>query len=59
MLFVCNRSQVFLNQGSKGRLVSYLKTQVCSCLFDLIVYVPSTIFQLCRGRSSWVEPVLR
>ena len=28
------------------------------CLFDLILYVPSTIFQLCRDRSSWVEPVL-
>ena len=26
-------------------------------LFDLILYVPSTIFQLCRDRSSWVEPV--
>ena len=28
------------------------------CLFDLIVYVPSTIFQLYRDGSSWVEPVL-
>ena len=27
-------------------------------LFDLILYVPSTIFQLNRDRSSWVEPVL-
>ena len=27
-------------------------------LFDLILYVPSTIFELCRDRSSWVEPVL-
>ena len=27
--------------------------------FDLILYVPSTIFQLCRDGSSWVEPVLR
>ena len=27
-------------------------------LFDLIHYVPSTIFQLNRDRSSWVEPVL-
>ena len=24
------------------------------CLFDLILYVPSTIFQLYRDRSSWV-----
>ena len=27
-------------------------------MFDLILYVPSTIFQLNRDRSSWVEPVL-
>ena len=27
-------------------------------LFDLILYVPSTIFQLYRDRSSLVEPVL-
>ena len=28
------------------------------CLFDLILNVPSTIFQLYREGSSWVEPVL-
>ena len=28
------------------------------CLFDLSLYVPSTIFQLYRDGSSWVEPVL-
>ena len=28
------------------------------CLFGLTLYVPSTIFQLCRDGSSWVEPVL-
>ena len=28
------------------------------CLFDLILYVPSKIFQLNRNGSSWVEPVL-
>ena len=27
-------------------------------LFDLILYVPSTIFQLNKDESSWVEPVL-
>ena len=31
--------------------------KVC-LLFDLILYVPSTIFQLNRDGSSWVEPVL-
>ena len=30
----------------------------CLFLFDFILYVPSTIFQLNRDRSSWVEPVL-
>ena len=29
-----------------------------SSLFDLVLYVPSTIFQICRDGSSWVEPVL-
>ena len=28
------------------------------CLFDLFLYVPSTIFQLNRDGSSRVEPVL-
>ena len=28
------------------------------CLFDLILYVPSTIFQLNKDGSSWVEQVL-
>ena len=32
--------------------------QIMICLFDLILYVPSTIFQLYRDGSYWVEPVL-
>ena len=28
------------------------------CLFDLSHYVPSTIFQLCRDRSSWLSQYL-
>ena len=28
------------------------------CLFDLILYVSSTVFQLNRDWSSWVKPVL-
>ena len=37
----------------------YLPTlYIFVCLFDLTLYVPSTIFQLNRDRSSWVEPVL-
>ena len=31
---------------------------IFACLFDLILYVPSAIFQLYRDGSSWVEPVL-
>ena len=30
----------------------------CVCLFDLILYDPSTIFLLNGDGSSWVEPVL-
>ena len=34
------------------------KALIKAYLFDLILYVPSTIFQLCRDGSSCVEPVL-
>ena len=34
------------------------KWLIFDCLFDFLLYVPSTIFQLCRDGSSWVEPVL-
>ena len=37
---------------------SSLRPMKFVCLFDLILYVPSTIFQLNRDGSSWVEPVL-
>ena len=37
------------------QILRHLKVFV---LFDLILYAPSTIFQLCRNGSSWVEPVL-
>ena len=36
----------------------FLSLNLSFCLFDLIFYVPSTIFQLNRDGSSWVEPVL-
>ena len=48
-IFVYNDSHLSLNQ-------LYVLPNVC--LFDLILYVPSTIFQLNRDGSSWVEPVL-
>ena len=39
---------------------SKLKTQIMhtKALFDLILYDPSNIFQLCREGFSWVGPVL-
>ena len=38
----------------------YPCSSVCTnlILFDLILYAPSTIFQLNRDGSFWVEPVL-
>ena len=33
-------------------------SEMVDSLLDLILYVPSTIFQLYRDESSWVEPVL-
>ena len=42
-----------------GHLMTELQqNRITVCLFDLILYVPSTIFQLNRDGSSWVEPVL-
>ena len=34
------------------------QSELTVCLFDLILYVPVNVFQLCRDRSSWIEPVL-
>ena len=40
-------------------LMSFKKCNVTLfCLFDLILNVPLTIFQLNREGSSWVEPVM-
>ena len=38
--------------------IFFLWNVLILCLFDLILYVPSTIFQLYRDESFWVEPVL-
>ena len=40
-----------------SRQYFFLPKFVIFVLFDLILYVPSTILKLCRDRSSWVEPV--
>ena len=43
-----------------ARLKSVVRFLFCFvCLFDLILYVPPTIFQLYRDGSSWVEPGAR
>ena len=41
-----------------GKFKIYITVLNFSFLFNLIVYIPSTIFQLNRDGSSWVEPVL-
>ena len=40
------------------RPVTALDSCILVFLFDLILYVPSTVYQLCRDMSSWIEPVL-
>ena len=42
----------------KSKDTDHTSPPVALFLFDLILYVPSTIFQLNRDGSSWVEPVL-
>ena len=49
-------SNVLVRKAEKMERMSKAKIEVF-CLFDLILYVPSTIFQLNRDGSSWVEPV--
>ena len=46
-----------------GSAHEHMERDFCSdarfvCLFDLILYVPSKIYQLNRDRSSLVEPIL-
>ena len=57
---VCSGSTLFVGKASKT-FQQMTKADDFCCdwfLFDLILYVPSTIFQLNRDGSSWVEPVL-
>ena len=48
----CLLFALFVLMGSSSSLIQLI------CLFDLILNVPSTISQLNRDGSSWVEPVL-
>ena len=47
-----------LNSSRESSTPSCEHTICWFCLFDLILYAPSTIFQFNRDESSWVEPVL-
>ena len=51
--------QLRANEGQKiiGEIL-HTMIEHGDSLFDFILYVPSTIFQLNRDGSSWVEPVL-
>ena len=44
--------------GKKAGICDGVPSTAVLVLFDLILYVPSTIFQLNRDGSSWVESVL-
>ena len=53
------RNKKKIEKSDNNERISQCKNlSIMQCLFDLILYVPSTIFQLNRDRSSWVEPVL-
>ena len=52
-----------LNYGLQGKQFIHYTTAAPTTvksihLFDLILYLPSTIFQLNRDRSTWAEQVL-
>ena len=48
----------FLWNGTSVAFKIQSEIMILFVLFYLILYVPSTIFQLNRDGSSWVEPVL-
>ena len=50
--------EIILNLDQWFKRKCCLKDFLLFVLFDLILYVPSTIFQLTKDGSSWVEPVL-
>ena len=59
-VIVSNFSRIYhQNQRADKRKAQKVRFRSRGCfLFDLILYVPSTIFQLYRDGSSWVQPVL-
>ena len=57
-LWTINNQISPLNSLPLSQLLCAWQCFLLALLFDLIFYVPSTIFQLNRDGSSWVEPVL-
>ena len=55
VILLCKHTVLYILNTKCGKGAD---SAVLFCLFDLILYVPSTIFQLNRGGFSWVEPVL-
>ena len=56
-----NRMAMVLTHLRTYAVIGMFRRSCCRLsfvLFDLILYVPSTIFQLYKDGSSWVEPVL-
>ena len=61
LCFESSHGKVQMDQLMRFLYQSHMhKKLLClfNCMFDLILYVPSTIFQLNRDGSSWVESVL-
>ena len=49
---------VYVRSCMTSKVLSFIAFSLKNLMFDLILYVLSTIFQLNRDWSSWVEPVL-
>ena len=59
MINSCDRRYFMINEWDlRAFVISAWDLRYFVGLFDLILYVPSTIFQLYSGGSTWIEPVL-
>ena len=54
----CKRQKTIKERNLSEDKKKHKRQNIKDDLFDLILYVASTIFQLNRDGSSWVEPVL-
>ena len=55
----CAKTEMMTQSVDLFCLLRSFSDNLFVCFFDLILNVPSTIFQLNRDGSSWVEPVLK